>query len=128
MRNWLLVLLVMFLLVGPAAALTLPEPQAGVAFSLIDNKVNHFETMEIVTWKGLALSGGYMGEADATDHKIIATLNYDILSLIGVEWPITKYLTCKPGIYSGFGGINGHRLLESEFDWGLSLSVLQIKW
>lgn len=123
------ILAVAILGVTPVFAMTLPEPQAGLAFSLADNKLNHMETIEIVKWKGLSLSGGYMGDADATDHKLVASVNYDVLSLTKyVEWPISKYVTCKPGIYAGFGGINGHRIMESELDWGLSLTMLQIKW
>ena len=106
-----------------------PPLTAGVAYSIVDNKFNHVETLEIVKWKGLALSGGYMGDSDSTDHKLIASLNYEILSLSKyVEWPIAKYVTFKPGIYAGWGSINMQEIDRSELDWGISLTVLQTSW
>ena len=125
----IILILAFVLLASPAFALTLPDSQAGVAFSLADNKLNHMETFEIVKWKGLALSGGYMGDAGATDHKFIASVNYDILSLTKyAEWPIFNYVTFKPGLYVGYGSINMKALGDSELDWGINLTMLSFRF
>lgn len=136
MKKVFLAVLMLSVMVGvcsadvPEVIKKIPNLKAGVGFSLIDNKVNHMETLELLNWKGLALEGGYMGDADASGHKIVSVLSYDLLNLkkLGVEVPVLDLINVRPGVYAGFGDINTQRIMESEFDWGVSASIISLKF
>jgi hypothetical protein len=108
----------------------IPELNAGMAYSLIDNKWNALSTFDILSTKNkmFTLSGGWAGVAEETGNKAVLVASVDIFSLKNVDWPILKYLSFRPGIYAGFGSINLHRIMESELDWGVSATLVSYKF
>jgi hypothetical protein len=107
----------------------IPALKAGVGYSLIDNKINALSTVELARWKGITLEAGIAGDADSTDWKAIGVISYDLLKLKNyVDLPILNLIEFQPGLYAGAGGLNLHRIMESEIDAGVSLTLVNIKW
>lgn len=103
----------------------LPGLKQGVAFSLADSQINYLSTIEIASYKGFSLEGGYAGRAQETGDKIVAVASYNILSMKDhTNIPILKYIEFRPGVYAGIGRITG----SNEFDWGISATVLNLKF
>jgi len=105
----------------------------GVAWSLEDSKLNYLSTIEVANWKGICLEAGYAGEAENTRHKAVAVISYPIVKLsdFGVTLPILNLVELNLGIYGGYGQINlGEGMGEgnNEWDYGLSVSLISIKW
>jgi len=108
---------------------SLPPLNQGIAFSLIDNKLNYLSTATVATWKDMvSLEVGYAGDAEETGHKIVGVLSLDLLQLKDINVPLLKYVKFQPGLFIGFGNINAHRIMESEFDWGISATVLEFSF
>lgn len=130
MKKLVLVLALIGAICGTAYAdIKLPPMKAGIAYSIMDNKFNHIETLDVAKWKFLALELGYAGDADRTNHKAVAVVSASILKLKDyIELPILDLVEFRPGIYAGLGNIDVGDLNESEFDWGLSCTVLNIKF
>lgn len=112
------------------AAKKLPAVNTGVAFSLADSKVNAMTTVDVFKTKNgmFSLGVGWAGEADSTDNKAIALASIDLFAIKNLDWPILEYISFKPGIYVGAGSINLHRIMESELDYGVTATVLAIKF
>ena len=109
----------------------LPELKQGVAYSLADSKLNYLSTIEALTWKGVSLELGYAGAAENTGNKIVAVVSYPIVSLkeLGVTMPILDLVEFNAGVYAGYGRIESiSQLQDSEFDYGLSLTAISLKW
>lgn len=110
----------------------LPALKQGIAFSLVDNKINYLSTAEIVKYKGFALEAGYAGQAEESGHKAVGVISYHIGGLkdLGVEVPILDLLDFNAGYYVGVGRIqfSGDTGNDNEIDHGLSLSVINIKF
>lgn len=109
----------------------IPSVKQGVAFSLPDGKFNYLATIDAVQWKGLNLEVGYAGRAKETADKAVAVLSYDLLKLKDVvDMPILDLIEFRPGIYAGFGRIEGFEdgRLACEDDYGVSLSVIDVKF
>ena len=104
----------------------IPALKQGIAFSLIDNKINYLSTVEILKWKGFSLEGGYAGASSETYHKAVAVISYQIAKLkdFGVTVPILDLVEFNVGGYAGFGRITG----SNEYDAGLSLTLISLKW
>jgi len=112
--------------VGDVAA-KLPPLKQGLAYSLVDSKLNYLSTIEVANWKEkVSLEAGYAGAADETGHKIVGVVSFDLLQLKDINVPILKYVKFRPGVYVGFGGINVQRIMESELDWGVSATLLEV--
>ena len=138
MKRLILVLAIMFIVTGLAYAEDLkisnviekmPPLKQGIAYSMSDNDLCYLSTIEILNWKGIALEGGY-----SSKDKIVAVISYELLKLkdLGVTIPLLDLITARVGIYGGYGNIN---LTESisdsggnKGDWGLSLTLLDIKF
>ena len=103
----------------------IPALKQGIAFSLIDNDVSYLSTLEALNWKGIALEIGY-----SSKDKAVAVISYELLKLkdLGVTVPILDLVTCRVGAYAGYGSINSREIDRSEFDTGLSLTLLDIKF
>lgn len=110
----------------------LPALKQGIAYSLVDNKINYLSTAEIVKYKGFALEAGYAGQAEETGHKAIGVISYHIggLNDLGVDVPVLDLLDFNAGYYVGVGRIqfSGDTGNDNEIDHGLSLSVINIKF
>ena len=104
---------------------SIPALKQGVAYSLADSKFNYLSTLDIVKYKGFSLEAGYAGSAKETGDKMVAVISYDLLSLKDkTTIPVLQWLEFRPGIYAGVGRIGG----SNEFDYGISATVLSVKW
>jgi len=112
----------------------IPALKQGIAFSLVDNKVNYLSTLDLVQWKGFSLEAGYAGDAEKTNHKAVAVISYDVLNLkkLGVTVPVLDLIDVRLGGYIGYGRINiGDQTNmdgNNELDYGLSATALSIKF
>lgn len=108
----------------------LPALNQGIAYSLADSNFNYLSTADIVAWKGINLEGGYAGQAKNTGSKLVGVVSYDLLKLkdLGVKLPILDLVAFRPGVWLGYGKINGAALHSAEFDYGLSCSVISVKF
>jgi len=132
-----LILLVAFLLVCSTSwaevdwndLISKLEWKQGVAYSFDEAGFNIMSTAKIAKWKDLTLSGGYAGDKESTGHKAIANLSYSLLKLKNyVDIPILDLIEIEPGLWCGLGNINLKELNESEFDWGISVSLISLKF
>ncbi len=103
----------------------IPALKQGIGYSLIDNDISYLSTLEALNWKGIALEIGY-----SSKDKAIAVISYELLKLkdFGVSVPLLDLVTCRVGAYAGYGSINTQEIDRSEFDAGLSATLLDIKW
>ncbi len=104
----------------------IPAVKQGVAYSIADNKLNYLATVDVIkVYKGLTLEAGIAGTAKETGDKAVAVLSYDLLQLKDItNLPFLKYVEFRPGVYAGFGRLFG----SNEFDWGVSATVVSIKF
>lgn len=106
----------------------------GVAYSLEDSKWNYVSTIEVAKKYGLALEAGYMGDADKTDHKAVAVISGNLIELKDyVDLPILNLIEANIGLYAGYGRITLEQLSKedgknNEFDWGISLTLIDLKF
>ena len=115
------------------AELKMPPLKEGIAYSIMDSKVNFLSTIEIVKFKGFALEAGYAGQAPNTGNKAVAVVSYEIANLknMGVTMPVLDLVSFNLGYYVGYGRIcltPGETDGNNEFDHGVSLSILQFKF
>lgn len=105
----------------------LPPLNQGVGYSIKDSNFNYIATVDAVSLKGFKIEAGYAGVAKNTGDKLIGVLSYDLLKLknVGVTLPILDLVEFRPGVWAGYGEINNGK---GEFDWGVSLSVLSVKF
>lgn len=109
----------------------IPEVKQGIAFSLLDNKVNYLSTIEVAKFKNVTFELGYAGKVRNTGDKVVGVLSYPIVNLkdLGVDMPILDLVSLNIGAYAGVGRVQ----LEdtdggNEFDAGLSLTIIDIKF
>ena len=102
----------------------IPALKQGIGYSLIDNDVSYLSTLEVLNWKGIALEAGY-----SSKDKAVAVVSYELLKLkdLGVSVPLLDLVTCRVGAYAGYGSINSREIDRSEFDTGLSLTLISLK-
>lgn len=104
---------------------SVPALKQGVAYSFSDSNVNYLSTIEAASYKGFALEIGYAGRAKNTGDKIVGVLSYDLFKAKNyVTWPILQYVEFRPGVWAGVGRVTG----SNEFDWGVSATVLSLKF
>ncbi|RTL04637.1 hypothetical protein EKK58_10020 [Candidatus Dependentiae bacterium] len=102
-----------------------PSLNQGVAFSLADSNINYLSTVDVAKYKGFNLEAGYAGVAKNTGDKLVAVLSYDLLNLKGkTTFPILDIVEFRPGLWAGVGRIGG----SNEFDWGISATVLSLRF
>jgi hypothetical protein len=110
----------------------IPGVKQGVAFSLMDNKLNYLTTLDIVTIKGFNLEAGYAMDSEKTGHKAVAVLSYDLFNAkkAGITIPILDLIDVRPGAYIGYGRIEGLQDggLKGEMDYGVSATILAVKF
>lgn len=135
------VLLALVLLAGVARAESvsiidslkkIPGLKQGVAFSMMDNKLNYLTTMDIISVKGINLEAGYSADAEKTGHKAVAVLSYDLFNAkkAGVTIPVLDLIELRPGVYIGYGRIEGFQDggLKGEMDLGFSVTAINLKF
>ena len=107
----------------------IPALKQGVGFSVVDNKFNYLTTMEIATiGKYINIEGGYAGNAENSGHKLVGVLSVNLLEGGDIQFPVLKYLKFNPGLYAGYGSINMAAISNAEFDYGLSATLLEVKF
>ena len=110
----------------------IPSLKQGVGFSLIDNRFNYLSTIEIASYKGFALEAGYAGEAKNTGSKLVGVISYDLFNAknAGVKIPVLDLIAFRPGVYVGYGRIEGFesQKLQGEFDTGISATIIDVKF
>ena len=111
-----------------------PGASQGIAFSLVDNKVNYLTTIDIVKWKGLALEAGIAADAENTGTKAVAVISYDVINAkkLGVTIPVLDMIDVRLGAYYGAGRIEVGSIDtmkgNNEQDFGFSATVLKLKF
>lgn len=97
----------------------------GIAYSVIDHKLNYLSTAKIVEKDKIALEIGYAGSRAESGHKIVGVVSYDLLSLKDyVDIPIlSEIVNIRAGIYGGYGRLTG----SNEWDAGASLTLISFK-
>lgn len=110
----------------------LPALKQGIAYSLVDNKVNYLSTMEVLKYKGFALEAGYAGNAEETNHKAVGVISYRLGGLkdLGVDVPVLDLLEFNAGYYVGVGRIQfyGDTGNDNEIDHGISATIINVKF
>lgn len=108
----------------------IPAINNGVAYSFVDHRLNYLGTIKLVSWRGFNLEAGYAGDSDATDHKFVGVVSYDLFKLrdMGVTVPVLDLIEFNPGIYFGAGKVNIKEMDESETDWGVSATIVKFKF
>lgn len=121
----LIILILALLILVPGISFAEIQWKSGVGYSLADSKVNFLSTIELARWRGLTLEGGYAGDSEKTQDKMIAVLSYSIMEAGQyIDVPVLDLLECNIGAYAGIGRIFG----SDEFDYGLSATILNIKF
>lgn len=112
----------------------LPGMKQGIAFSLIDNKVNYLTTIEVLKFKDYALELGYAMDAESTGHKAVVVASAELINLkkLGVTIPVLDLIDFRLGAYAGLGrieiAVNPTARGNNEFDAGVSLTAISVKF
>lgn len=112
----------------PDTLKNLPTMKQGFGFSLIDNEFSSLTTLEILNWKGLTLEAGYN-----TKDAAVGVISYQLINLkrLGVNIPILDLIEFSPGAYVGYKRIgigNGNAKDNNEFDFGISATLISLKF
>lgn len=112
----------------------LPAFNQGMAYDVVDNQFNYLSTIDVVSWKALTLEAGYAGlfstsNPENTGNKLVGVLSVKLLDLSGVvNFPILDKVVFRPGIWFGAGNIGKTDIDSSETSWGVSATVLSLKF
>ena len=103
----------------------IPALKQGIGYSLKNSNIEYLTTLEILNIKGVTLEAGYTSQ-----DKVIGVISYPILKLkdLGVTVPILDLIEFNAGAFYGFGRINIKELDTAEDTYGLSLTLLKIKF
>lgn len=98
----------------------LPGMKQGIAYSLDDSKIKYLSTIEVASWKGVTLEGGY-----ASDNALVGVLSYNLIKAKDyIKLPILDLLELNVGTYIGYKRLGG----GNEFDYGVSATMLNVKF
>ncbi len=112
----------------------LPGMKQGIAYSVLDSKINYLSTLEVFQWAIFSGEVGYAGDGNATDYKLVGVISTSLLNLkqLGVNVPILDLLDFRLGVYAGVGGINlgdGPDMRgNNEFDYGFSATLISLRF
>jgi hypothetical protein len=121
----LIILILAVLMLIPGISFAEIAWKSGVGYSVADSKVNFLSTVEVAKWKDVTVEAGYAGSAQNTQDKVVAVVSYPLIKLGDyVDLPVLDLIECNIGIYGGVGRVTG----SNEFDWGISASILSIKF
>ena len=129
-----IVVISLFLILGIAQAGELnvgdtlkkiPALKQGIGYSLKNSNIEYLTTLEVLNVKGVTLEAGYTSQ-----NKVIGVISYPILKLkdLGVTVPILDLVEFNAGIFYGFGRINIKELDTAEKTFGLSLTLIKVKF
>lgn len=106
------------------------NPKQGIGFSLVDNRLNSYTSVEVAKWKYLSFDAGVLGDSDSTDWKAGGSVSIRLLDLRNIiEIPILDKIVFEPGIYFAVGRIDVKNLFQdSETDWGASIKIISLSW
>ena len=102
----------------------LPALKEGVMYSVPDCEIYYISTAQIFEYKGISIEGGY-----SPKDMAIGTISYSILKVkdLGINVPIIDLIELNVGITAGIKRI-GTGDSNNEFDWGPSLTLINIKY
>jgi len=103
----------------------LPELKQGLAYSIENKEFNYISTVEFMQWKDLTFECGY-----SPSDAILAVISYRIAGLkeLGVTMPILDLIEFNLGYYAGVRQLNFENQDDTEFDHGLSVTLMNIKF
>jgi hypothetical protein len=103
----------------------LPALKQGIGYSIKNSNIEYLSTLEVANYKGVSIEAGY-----SSQDKVVAVLSYKILKLkdLGVSLPILDLMYFLPGIYLGYGLINSQEIDRSKLTYGVSITLLDIKF
>ena len=105
----------------------LPDLKPAVFYSLKDGGFNAGATVDLYKNGKFSLEGGWAGDSDESDHKVITAISYDLFKAKDyVSWPILKYAEFRPAFYVGLGSINLQDLAGAKLDFGFGASFLTL--
>ena len=113
---------------------SIPGLKQGIAWSLVDSKLNYLTTIDLVQYKGFNLEGGIAADAENTGIKAVVVISYDVVNLkkLGVTVPVLDLIDIRLGAYAGYGRIEIGSIDtmkgNNEFDYGLSATFLKLKF
>jgi len=130
MKNVLFVAVISLLFVGTSVAGSLdisdtlskiPSLKQGAMYDLAGDDILYLSTMQIVSYKNIALEGGY-----ASDDKIVAVVSYPVISLkdFGVAVPIVELIELNVGFGIGVRDIGS----KNEFAYGPTVTLINVNF
>jgi hypothetical protein len=134
MKRLVLALLAVLLVTGVSFAEDLnigdtitkiPGLKQGIGYSFKDSDIDYLTTVEAFKFKGASVEAGY-----SYKDEVIAVISYDLLHLsdLGVNIPILDLIEFHPGLYAGYSRVNIERPDKSRFDFGISLTLIKVKF
>ena len=97
----------------------------GIAYSVIDHKINYLSTAKVAEKGDFALEIGYAGSRNNTGHKIVGVASYDVMELKEyIDIPVLDLIKIRLGVYGGYGRLTG----SNEWDAGVSATLFEIPW
>lgn len=104
----------------PEVVKNIPDLKQGVAYSLLEDEVVYLSTTKIAEFKKIDLEFGY-----ASTDKIVGVVSIGLLDFKDyITLPILDLLELNIGVYGGYGRLSG----DNEFDYGISATILNIKF
>ena|SRR3990167_4940571 len=103
----------------------LPPIKNGIAYSFQTHEFNHIVSAELASWKGLTFEVG-----GVADNKVVGIVSYPLLKLkdLGVTLPVLDAVEANLGVYFGWGRIDFSKEGNNEWESGISLSLLSLKF
>ena len=103
----------------------IPGLKQGVGFSFKDHDFDYLTTIELAKFKGVSLEAGYSAKDEA-----IGVASYQIakLSDYGVDLPILDLIDLNLGGYVGYGRVSVSKPISPRFDYGMSLTLIKVKF
>lgn len=104
---------------------SLPNLNTGVGWSFDKNEIVYLSTLNLIEYKGFKLNGGY-----ASNDNLILSTSYELTNLkkLGVNVPILDLVKIEPVAFIGWGSINTKAISDSEFNYGIGINILDVKF
>ena len=107
----------------------LPNLNGGIGYSIKDNAPVYLGTIDLATYKGFNLEGGYAGRNKESLDEVIGALTYTLVDRGSLNFPILKYFSARAGYYLGLGHINLQDISGAKLDHGPALTgIISVKF